>query len=178
MVDGAGIGDEVSARIARSIYEGNTPETLSEEMRKLLRRVRAELARENENLYDIKFGYGGEMELDYIIQYFQLLNGASFTELGSGNSWKALERLRDLKLIEDAEYRDLYESLLLYRKISSRLRIYQDRPENMVKLDADFMEKLARKVNLPGIDSGEKLKEVIDSARKKVHTIFMKYIGE
>lgn len=178
MVDGAGIGDEVSERIARSIYEGNTPETLSEEMRKLLRRVRAELARENENLYDIKFGYGGEMELDYIIQYFQLLNGASFTELGSGNSWKALERLRDLKLIEDAEYRDLYESLLLYRKISSRLRIYQDRPENMVKLDADFMEKLTRKVNLPGIDSGEKLKEVIDSARKKVHTIFMKYIGE
>jgi len=178
MKDGAGIKDEISGQIANSVFRGNRPEHLKEEMQKLIRRVRTELAQERENLYDIKFGYGGEMELDYILQYLQMANGESRPEIRAGNSWAALEQLKKFKLLENSEFRRLQETLLLFRRVSARLRIFQDRPENLIRLEESELERLARKIHLPGIDSGRELRKGLEAAREKVHGIFVKYIGD
>ena len=147
-------------------------------MKKLLSRVRTELARERENIYDIKFGYGGEMELDYILQYLQLVHGEREPGIRAGNSWEALERLREFKLIEERESQHLLEALNIFRRVASRLRIYQDRPEHLVSLEPLSLERLARKVARSGIETGAKLKKRIESARERVRELFLKYIGE
>ncbi len=178
MVDGAGIKAEISSRIAESVFIGNRAEYFKEEMRKLIHRVRTELARETETIYDIKFGYGGEMELDYILQYLRLRNGEQQTSLRTGNNWEILGRLNDLKLIQAQEHQDLLESLRLFRRVSSRLRIFQDRPENLLRLEPEGLDRLAKKMEPEEIASGQELKARIEQAREKVRRIFLKYLGE
>jgi len=178
LIDGAGIREKVLSQIEKSVYFGNQPDQLKAEMNALLTRVRAELAQERENLYDIKLGYGGEMELEYIIQFFQLSYGERYPELRASSSWNALSALKNLKLIEEKEYLELVEILKFYRLLFSRLRIYQDRGEHQLKIEPNTLGRLAKKLFIPEIDSGEKLLAQIKSAREKVHSIFQKYLGD
>jgi len=178
LIDGAGMRSKVMSQVERGIYAKNDPSHLKDEMRKLLARVKEELARENENLYDIKFGYGGEMELEYIIQYLQLLHGESWPEIRVGNSWQALDKLLELEIISEPEYLSLREALGLYRRLSSRMRIYRDRPEHQVRLQAKALDRLARKSGIQGMDSGEKLLKKLSGSRELVHQVLRKYIGE
>lgn len=178
LVDGAGIRGKVMSQVERGIYAKTDPSHLKQEMRKLLARVKDELARENENLYDIKFGYGGEMELEYIIQYLQLLHGESRPEIRAGNSWLALDKLYELEIISRSDYLSLREALALYRRLSSRMRIYRDRPEHRVRLQPKLLDRLAKKSGIDGLDSGEKLLKKLSGSRELVHRLLSKYIGE
>jgi len=178
LIDGAGIRDKVMAQIEKGIYQGNDPSRLKQEMRRLLARVKDELAGENENLYDIKFGGGGEMELDYIVQFLQLMNGGERPELRAGGTWAALDALKQLEIITGPEYLSLKDALWFYRRLGSRMRIYRDRPEHQLRLAPGVLDRLAKKAGVPGADSGEKLVRKLDQSRQSVHDIFLKYIGE
>jgi len=178
LIDGAGIREKVLSQIEKSVYFGNQPDRLKAEMKALLARVRAELAQERENLYDMKFGYGGEMELEYIIQFLQLSYGERYPELRTSSSWNALTALNRLHLIAEKEYLELVKILEFYRQLFSQLRIYQDRSEHQLKIEAKTLGRLAKKLSIPEIDSGEELLARIKSAREKVHSIFQKYLGD
>jgi len=177
LVGVAGMRDLAMKKIEQSIYSGSQPEHLKQGMKTLLGRVRSELARETENLYDIKFGCGGEMELEYILQYLQLVNAESHPELKVGNSWLALDRLKRLKIITEPEHRKLKDALWIYRKLLSKMRIYRDRPEHQIRLEAKILDRLAKKIGLEQTDSGDKLLKKVKNARENVRKIFGKYIG-
>ena len=178
LVDGAGIRASVIKQVSKSIYSGNQESFLKEEMKKLLLRVKSELARENENVYDIKFGYGGEMELEYIVQYLQLVHAEHRPDLRVGNTWRALEQLKELEIITGPEYDILTDALWFFRRVSSRLRIYQDRPEHQIRIEPSVLDRLVKKIDVEGMSSGDQLREKLDHSRQGVHKIFMKYIGD
>ena len=178
LVDGAGIRESVMKQVSRSIFSHNQESFLKEEMKKLLLRVKDELARENENVYDIKFGYGGEMELEYIVQYLQLVHAGQRPDLRAGNTCRALEMLKELEIITGPEYDILKDALWFFRRVSSRLRIYQDRPEHQIRIETSVLDRLVKKIDVEGIDSGDQLMEKLDRSRQGVHKILKKYIGD
>ena len=76
------------------------------------------------------------------------------------------------------EYLSLKGALGFYRKLSSRLRIYQDRPEHQIRLEPQTLDRLAKKIGVKEIDTGEKLLQKLKESRKQVHEVLLKYIGE
>ncbi len=178
LIDGIGIRNEFQSQLEKLIFSDNNPQYIKTEMRKLLAKTQAKLARENENQYDIKFGLGGELELEYIVQYFQLCFGEKFHKLRVQNTWQALSQLKELKLISDYEAQALHQALTLYRRLASRLRIYKNRSEQRVIMDDEFLNKLAKKLQIAEIHSASQLRAQLERSRQDVHSILEKYLGE
>ena len=177
LIDGAGIRQQVEEQIAKTTFSHNDPRELKSEMSRLLLKTQTELAKESKNQYDIKFGCGGELELEYIIQFFQLAFGRAHPSLRVKNTWEALKAISELGLIEPEESRILEQGLYFYRLLSCRLRIYQDRAEEKITLEPEFLDRLAKKLRMPEIENGARLREKLEETREKVHKIFLKYLG-
>ena len=177
LIDGAGIRRQVEEQITRTIFSHNHPQELKSEMSRLLLKTQTELAKESKNQYDIKFGYGGELELEYIIQFFQLAFGRAHPSLRVKNTREALKAISELGLVEKEEGEILKRALYFYRLLLSRLRIYQDRAEEKITLEPEFLDRLAKKLRMPEIENGARLREKLEETREKVHKIFLKYLG-
>jgi len=89
---------------------------------------------------NVKYSPGGIIDIEYAAQYLQLLHGKDHPELRVTNTLEALDQLRRLSLISEAESEMLRAAYLFLRNLIDALRI--------VRGDASDLD-------LPGEDSDE-----------------------
>src|SRR5262249_58399330 len=72
---------------------------------------------------NVKYSPGGIIDIEYAAQYLQLLRGKDHPELRVTNTLDALDRLRGLSLISEAESEMLRAAYLFLRNLIDALRI-------------------------------------------------------
>ncbi len=95
---------------------------------------------------DLKRGFGGMVDVEFLVQMFQLKYGNRLPALRTPNIWEALEALRGVGLLNEAEYdvlRSAYDFLL---QVQSRVRIVHNRSLDDIPALPDEVEKLARRL--------------------------------
>ncbi|CAN5132890.1 [glutamate--ammonia-ligase] adenylyltransferase [soil metagenome] len=95
---------------------------------------------------NLKRGPGGLVDIEFVIQLFQLKHGHKFPTILKPNVWDVFFPLRGTGLVTPTEATALVEHYTFLRSIESKLRIVTDHPYNDVPESGEQLETLARRL--------------------------------
>ncbi|NBV46515.1 MAG: bifunctional [glutamate--ammonia ligase]-adenylyl-L-tyrosine phosphorylase/[glutamate--ammonia-ligase] adenylyltransferase [Planctomycetia bacterium] len=109
----------------------------------LKRRIEVRAAREGAGAEDVKQGRGGIRDIEFTIQFLQLLNGGDTPLLRTGSTLEAIRRLTETGVLTDQEREVLERTYSLLRTVEHRLQILYDRQTHSLPVAAREREQLA-----------------------------------
>jgi glutamate-ammonia-ligase adenylyltransferase len=125
------LGARVEAIARRVVWSPGTPldaATAAQEIGRLRVRLERELARERPGRFDIKTGRGGLLDVEFLVQYLQLVHGPRDPSLRERATGPALDALAAAGLLDGETHAQLAAAWRFLRRLESRLRIVHDRP--------------------------------------------------
>jgi glutamate-ammonia-ligase adenylyltransferase len=142
----------------------------------LRRRQTRELVKRGD--VNVKYSPGGIVDIEYAIQYLQLLNGKEYAEIRRPNSLEALEELRRLQIIRESDHEVLYKAYLFLRDLIDALRIVRGDASDLVLPEetSEEFKSLARRLGYREKDrsrGAELLAANIQKSMKKVNDYFV-----
>jgi len=95
---------------------------------------------------DIKLTPGGIRDIEFLVQCLQRLHGGREPWVRHGGTMLALFRLRDKRLLSDAEYARLAAAYQFLRYVEHRLQMDEDRQTHNLPPEGEDLDLLARKM--------------------------------
>jgi glutamate-ammonia-ligase adenylyltransferase len=133
-------------------------------------RMRLESSRK---VRDLKRGFGGLVDVEFLVQMLQLKYGRTQPGLRTPDTWQALAALRAAGLLsaeQEAALRSAYDFLL---RVQSRLRIVHNRTLDEVPDAPDEIDKLARRL---GFDSGPRFLAQLEQHTTQTRALFLQLL--
>jgi glutamate-ammonia-ligase adenylyltransferase len=112
-------------------------------IKSLKRRIEQRALRAGASQTDVKNGRGGLRDIEFTIQFLQLLNGGDLPEIRVGNTLEAIHRLEAARCITHQERTILGDSYAFLRKLEHRLQIMYDLQTQALPEDEAELRKLA-----------------------------------
>jgi glutamate-ammonia-ligase adenylyltransferase len=109
----------------------------------LKRRIEQRTHREGGNERDVKTGHGGIRDVEFVIQFLQLLNGGDLPEIRTGNTLEAIVQLESVGCLSNLERTILEENYTFLRKVEHRLQIMFDLQTHLIPQSPEELRKLA-----------------------------------
>jgi glutamate-ammonia-ligase adenylyltransferase len=162
----ADFGQEVLAAVTEGLDALCWQPAVIDEM--LAMRQRLETSRGKR---DLKRGSGGLMDVEFLVEMFQLKYGRDRPELRQVNVWQALTALETAGLVtadEQQELRDGYDFLL---RAQSQLRNFHNRSTDELPEAASEIDKLGRRL---GYENGVKFQTALELHTSRVHDLFLR----
>jgi len=109
----------------------------------LKRKIEQRTHHEGGDERNVKTGHGGIRDIEFVIQFLQLLNGGGVPEVRTGNTLEALDRLEKAGCLTLQERAALAENYVLLRKLEHRLQIMCDLQTHTMPEEDEELRKLA-----------------------------------
>ncbi len=154
--------------LRREILERPLPDDAASEIHRVRQRMETELARETPVLRNFKTGRGGVLDVETIAQWLQLRHGADHTELLDVDTTEVqLTRLAEAGLLSAQSAAVLREGWRFLGRLSSRLRIVDNRSIQDLDQERGDLEGLARRLGYasPGRKGGARRALLADYER-------------
>ncbi|HEY7423023.1 MAG TPA: bifunctional [glutamate--ammonia ligase]-adenylyl-L-tyrosine phosphorylase/[glutamate--ammonia-ligase] adenylyltransferase [Gemmataceae bacterium] len=113
------------------------------EIKAMKRRIEHKASRAGISATEVKTGRGGIRDIEFTIQFLQLLNGGELTEVRQRNTLLALSALERVGCLTDQEYRVLDDAYRFLRKVEHRLQLLFDLQTHRLPEGEDELRKLA-----------------------------------
>jgi glutamate-ammonia-ligase adenylyltransferase len=149
------LGLEVE-RLAEEVVYGDAPVD-AQEIGRIRARMEKEIAQETAHRFDIKTGRGGLVDVEFLVQYLQLVHGPRLPALRVRATADALAALEHAGVLPADDARTLAESYAFLRRLENRLRIVHDRSIQQITDRAGELDALARRLGYHGDDVGAHL---------------------
>ena len=140
------LGAEFLQKLAPWIYGRYLSRADISGIRALKRRIEQAAHREGGEVRNVKTGHGGIRDVEFAIQFLQLLNGGDLPALRTGNTLEALAHLEKVGCLQSQERTILEENYSFLRKIEHRLQIMFDLQTHLLPGQPDEMRKLAMRM--------------------------------
>jgi glutamate-ammonia-ligase adenylyltransferase len=137
------LGEEFVKAIEPFVYRKYLSFAEINEIKALKRRIEHRTSRAGENETDVKTGHGGIRDIEFTIQFLQLLNGGDLPGVRQPNTLKALQALERAGCLNDQEYRALDDAYRFLRKTEHRLQLMFDLQTHTLPEKPDELRKLA-----------------------------------
>ena len=144
------LGSELLNRLEPWIYRKYLSLADITGIKSLKRRIEHRAEREGGDLRNVKTGHGGIRDIEFVIQFLQLLNGGALPEVRTGNTLDAIARLEKAGSLTPDERTKLEDNYNLLRKLEHRLQIMFDLKTHMLPDDRDELAKLAVRMGYTG----------------------------
>jgi [glutamine synthetase] adenylyltransferase / [glutamine synthetase]-adenylyl-L-tyrosine phosphorylase len=109
----------------------------------LKRRIEKRAHKDGIDKRDVKLGLGGIRDIEFVIQFLQLLNGANSPKLHTANTLEAIAQLEQSGCLTHQERMFLEENYAFLRKVEHRLQIMFDLQTHLLPEGSQEMHKLA-----------------------------------
>lgn len=136
---------EVLDIIENAVYQNDWTPAKADEILRMRERLQ-----ESGRGRDVKRGYGGIIDIEFLVQLFRLKYGECFPTVRVTNTWDALRAIRSRNLISEPEFQTLWTSHEFLRLVESRLRIVHNRSLDELPDKEEDLEKLARRLGFEG----------------------------
>lgn len=114
---------------------------------KALKRRIGQLARDQgRDARDVKTGRGGLRDIEFVIQFLQLLNGGDLPALRTGSTLEAIVQLENSGCLTHLERSLLEQNYTFLRKVEHRLQILFDLQTHLLPAELEELQKLARRM--------------------------------
>jgi glutamate-ammonia-ligase adenylyltransferase len=131
---------------------------------------------------NVKYSSGGIVDVEYAVQYLQLLHGRDAPRLRQPNTLAALSELERLRIVDAGEYATLHTSYLFLRNVIDALRIVRGDASDLVLPDekSEEFKSLARRLGYRDRDrrvGATRLSADIAEQMKSVRDAFNRRFG-
>jgi glutamate-ammonia-ligase adenylyltransferase len=154
------------------------PRTVSTDLLDEIVALKARIEREIVGLADlhrnVKLGYGGIREIEFILQTLQLLHGARNAFLQERNSLKTLIALEQLNILPPEEVRLLRNAYIFLRAVEHRLQIQNERQTHTLSARREAWIEIARTLGFDQVDGFAKALRTHTSAVRSVFDRLLK----
>ena len=165
---------QFSGLVQAFVYAQPVPSDLGRRIDAMRHRMEEERVKRGAGLH-LKLGSGGMVEVEFIVQYLQLVHGKDRPALREPNTLKALDVLHAERLLSPEEYQTLRESYRFLRMVENRLRIVADLSVNTIPKAPAKLQKLARRLGYApngDLSPGEKFLRDFAAHTSRVHAIY------
>ena len=127
----------------------------------------------------VKYGPGGLLDVEYMVQYLQLIHGHHHPSLHTPNTLEAIEQLCHASLLSLSEREALHEDYLFLRQLIDALRIVRGNAKDLVlpPSGSDEMVFLARRLGMGSTDwqkSAHAFEQATLERMANIHERFLK----
>lgn len=137
------LGAEFLQKIESFVYRKYLGFGEINEIKALKRRIEHKTLRAGAGDTDVKTGLGGIRDIEFSIQFLQLLNGGAMPEARQRNTLLALRALERAGCLRNDEYQILTDSYRFLRKTEHRLQLLFDLQTHSLPASAEELHKLA-----------------------------------
>jgi glutamate-ammonia-ligase adenylyltransferase len=113
------------------------------EIKALKRRIEQKTSKAGVSEREVKTGRGGIRDIEFTIQFLQLLNGGDLKEVHQRNTFQALHALERVGCLTDPEYRVLDDAYRFLRRTEHRLQLLFDLQTHTLPEAPDELTRLA-----------------------------------
>lgn len=166
--------EPVLSAVNGSIYKEYDPNVLRQEVVTMRTRVQKELG-SPKGRYEIKRGYGGIMDIDFITHYFQLGFGYKHHELQTASTRTALKEMGNLGLVQKNVTSALLDSYNYLKRVEMCLRLFDLKSVDSFTVSEEENLPLSRAMG-HGDDTRSFINEYESITRQVRHT-FQDLIG-
>src|SRR5579884_1371396 len=113
------------------------------EIKAMKRRIEQQAGKAGVDDTEVKTGRGGIRDIEFTIQFLQLLNGGDLPVLRQRNTLAALQALEEVGCLTDQEYRVLDDAYRFLRKTEHRLQLLFDLQTHQLPQGQEELTRLA-----------------------------------
>ncbi|MBI84985.1 MAG: bifunctional [glutamate--ammonia ligase]-adenylyl-L-tyrosine phosphorylase/[glutamate--ammonia-ligase] adenylyltransferase [Planctomycetaceae bacterium] len=139
------LGQEFLNRLQPWVYRRYLNRADITGIKALKRRIERLAVRDANDLRDVKTGHGGLRDIEFVIQFLQLLHGGDLPEVRTGNTLEAIAALEQVGCLNMQERSRLEANYRFLRKIEHRLQILFDLKTHTLPEDETELTKLAHR---------------------------------
>jgi glutamate-ammonia-ligase adenylyltransferase len=140
------LGHEYLARLEPWIYRRYLSLTDITGIKSLKRRIEDRSTNGELASSDVKTGMGGIRDIEFVIQFLQLLNGGALEQVRTGNTLEAITKLNQAGALTHQESTILEENYAYLRKLEHRLQIMYDLQTHQLPKATGDLTKVARRM--------------------------------
>ncbi len=118
---------------------------------------------------DVKLGFGGIRELEFIVQNLQLIHGGHNPKIRQVNWLNALSQLNKAQLISSEDNHLLKENYLFLRRVENHLQMVNDEQTHCLPQQRMARQHLAQSMGYPHWDQ---LQDHLNHCRQQNHHLF------
>ncbi len=148
-----GLGTELLSKLHPWIYRDKLNREDITGIKALKRRIERRAISKGTQHTDIKTGHGGIRDIEFVIQFLQLLNAGVLPEIQTPNTLIAIERLELAKCLTTAEGTLLTRNYIWLRKLEHRLQLMFDLQVHSLPIDQQELLHVARRMGFRGADA-------------------------
>jgi glutamate-ammonia-ligase adenylyltransferase len=164
-------GREVMETVRQGAYGKPWRAEMADEILAMRERLEATASPRN-----LKRGFGGFIDIEFLVQLFKLKYAKALPALSTTNTWEALVALRDQGLLAEEEYEELRSSYDFLRLVESRLRIFHNRALDELPNSSDALEKLARRLGWEAAPAGSRFLAELERHRQQNRELFLRLV--
>lgn len=165
---------EFEHRLQPFIFPRAVSADLLEEISDLKSRIERDLVGAEDLHRNVKLGFGGIREIEFIVQTLQLLHGARNAFLQERSTMKALRALEELQMLPGEEVATLRQAYVFLRAVEHRLQIVNERQTHILPANPAARFPVARSL---GFESVVAFDRALSSHTHAVRRIFKRLLG-
>jgi len=123
------------------------------EIKAIKRRIEQKASRAGPTDTEVKTGHGGIRDIEFTIQFLQLLNGGDLPGVRQRNTLLAMQALAQVGCLSDQEYHILDDAYRFLRRTEHRLQLLFDLQTHRLPAGDDELRKLALRMGYTDEDS-------------------------
>jgi len=113
------------------------------EIQAMKRRIEHRAKSEGVAEWDVKTGFGGIRDVEFVVQFLQLLNGCTLPGVRESNTIESLKLLKSAGCLTPVEHDTLLRNYLFLRKTEHRLQLEEDRQTHRIPQKPESRSMLA-----------------------------------
>jgi glutamate-ammonia-ligase adenylyltransferase len=149
----------------------------AKELLAMRERIEREIADESPGRYNSKLGRGGLVDVEFAVQFLQLVHGATDPRIRSASTPQALTLLLQNGHLPPPDHAPLARGYRFLRRLESRLRIVRDRSVDRLPESGLELLRLARRMGYSGPRAGEELLADYQRTAAEVRSAFLRVLG-
>jgi glutamate-ammonia-ligase adenylyltransferase len=144
-----GLGRRLRALLRRLVYGAALSRADLKEIAEVRTRMEVELGKETPGRCHVKFGMGGLVDVEFLVQSLQLAHGSEDPSVRVPRTLQALAGLARAGAVDGETARALGEHYRFLRRVSAALRLLSARPPDTIDLAGPLPTRLASALGYP-----------------------------
>ena len=158
------LGEKLIERLQSWVYRKYLTIEEINQIKSLKRRIEQRTEGRDEQFTDVKTGFGGIRDIEFVTQFLQLMNGGRLPELRVRATLPALDALTLAGALKPDEAKTLGAAYRFLRSVEHRLQVWDDAQTHILPTSPTELNRLGRALDYRG-------NGLMDPARKLVHEL-------
>jgi len=169
------LGYDFLRKIRPVLLEHRNQKNIMASIEKMRKEARKPLFNGVSPKVDVKSGFGGLRDVEFLVQGLQLIHGPNNPVLLDSNTLTSLDLLQEIHILPEKAARQLKDDYVFLRKTEHYLQLLEDRQTHALPKDPHQLSALAKRM-LGSDREADHFMDLLNDCLKRIHDAFKRYL--